>query len=143
MPKCKREHVVYTTGVWDLLHVGHINHLRIAKSLGNRLVVGIISDKLASTYKPKPILSQELRRKMIMAVKYVDDTVFVHNWDEDMENSIVFRVTLRAFSPPAFCGPGRDIQTMIASQNCIDSVIIPRLEGISTSAIIERIQCVK
>lgn len=53
--------VIYTDGVWDLLHHGHLNILKQAKEMGDILVVGVMSDELMERDKRKPIMTaQEL-----------------------------------------------------------------------------------
>ncbi|GAG25015.1 unnamed protein product, partial [marine sediment metagenome] len=39
--------IVYTTGIWDLLHIGHVRYLRRAKAFGDVLIVGVVGDELA------------------------------------------------------------------------------------------------
>ena len=69
--------VVWTNGIFDLLHAGHVRSLRDAKALGDILVVGINSD--ASTRKAKgperPLMSQEDRAEMLSALEMVDYVV--------------------------------------------------------------------
>lgn len=50
--------VVYTYGVWDLLHVGHLRLLQEAKDLGNRLIVGVFTDEVVTSFKRTPIIPQ-------------------------------------------------------------------------------------
>ena len=64
--------VVYTSVVCDLLHIGHINLFKKAKELGDKLIVGVISDEGVSRYKRTPIIPLEQRIAIISALKYVD-----------------------------------------------------------------------
>ena len=64
--------VVYTSVVCDLLHIGHINLFKKAKELGDKLIVGVISDEGVSRYKRTPIIPLEQRIAVISALKYVD-----------------------------------------------------------------------
>lgn len=64
---------IYVDGCFDMIHSGHYNALRQAKTLGDVLVVGVISDKEVSMYKGPPILSWEERAEIIRACKWVDE----------------------------------------------------------------------
>lgn len=63
---------VYTAGVFDLLHRGHLNLLHASRALGDRLIVGVVSDAGAEAYKRRPIQDQETRLQVIRALRCVD-----------------------------------------------------------------------
>ena len=66
--------VGYTTGVFDMFHIGHLNILRKAKEKCDYLIVGVSTDELFSSYKGKvPIIQFEERRAIVEAIKYVDE----------------------------------------------------------------------
>jgi glycerol-3-phosphate cytidylyltransferase len=66
----------YTTGVFDMFHQGHLNILRNAKALCDRLVVGVSTDELCLSYKKKlPIMPFEERVAIMRAIKYCDAVV--------------------------------------------------------------------
>lgn len=70
------EVIGYTTGVFDLFHIGHLNVLSSAKSMCDRLVVGVTTDELAEARKAKrPIIPFEERCEIVQAVRYVDKVV--------------------------------------------------------------------
>ncbi len=72
----KKEIVGYTTGVFDLFHIGHLNLLKQAKSGCDRLIVGVSTDELVQTYKNKsPIIPFTERIEIVSALKYVDEVV--------------------------------------------------------------------
>lgn len=65
--------VVYTAGVFDMFHVGHLNILKRAKGLGDRLIVGVCTDELVSTYKSAPpMMRYEDRAEIVSAIRFVD-----------------------------------------------------------------------
>jgi glycerol-3-phosphate cytidylyltransferase len=66
--------VVITFGTFDLLHIGHINMLKRCKSYGDKLIVGVSSDKLNFSKKNRyPIYNEENRLEIINSIKYVDE----------------------------------------------------------------------
>lgn len=72
----------YTTGVYDLFHIGHLNLLKNAKQQCDYLIVGISSDK-AAQYKNKiPFICQEERMEIVKAIKYVDEVVLQEDLDK-------------------------------------------------------------
>ena len=73
----QNEIVVFTAGVWDILHVGHLNLLRRAKALGDRLVVGVLTDEAAERYKPRPVMPFEQRIELVSELRMVDDVAQV------------------------------------------------------------------
>ena len=63
----------YTTGVFDLFHVGHLNILRNAKSMCDKLIVGITTDEMMMSYKKKnTVIPFEERCEIVSAIEYVD-----------------------------------------------------------------------
>jgi glycerol-3-phosphate cytidylyltransferase len=72
----KDEIVGYTTGVFDLFHIGHLRLLQRAKSQCDRLIVGVSTDELVMTYKnKKPVIPFEERLEIVSALKCVDKVV--------------------------------------------------------------------
>ena len=72
----KKYKVGYTTGVFDLFHIGHLNILRRAKEQCEFLIVGISTDELVQTYKHKtPVIPFHERMEIVEAIKYVDKVV--------------------------------------------------------------------
>ncbi len=72
----KKYKVGYTTGVYDMFHIGHLNILRRAKELCETLIVGVTTDELCFKRKNKyPIICEQERMQIVEAIKYVDEVV--------------------------------------------------------------------
>lgn len=73
----------YTTGVYDMFHIGHLNILKKAKENCDYLIVGVTTDELSLKRKNKtPIVPLEERMKIISAIKYVDQVVIQDTMDK-------------------------------------------------------------
>ncbi len=72
----------YTTGVYDLFHVGHLNLLRNAKGMCDRLVVGVTVDELVSYKGKQAVIPFEERIEMVRACRYVDAAVPQYDMDK-------------------------------------------------------------
>ena len=72
----KKFKIGYTTGVFDMFHIGHLNILKRAKEQCECLIVGISTDELVMEYKNKmPIIPFKERMEIIKSVRYVDKVV--------------------------------------------------------------------
>ena len=72
----KKFKVGYTTGVFDLFHIGHLNILKKAKELCEFLIVGVSTDELVASYKQRaPIIPYNERVAIVEAIRYVDKVV--------------------------------------------------------------------
>ena len=66
----------YTSGVFDLFHVGHLNILKNARSLCDKLIVGVSTDELVELYKKKtPIIKFSERIEIVRSIKFVDAVI--------------------------------------------------------------------
>jgi len=77
----KPETVVFTNGIFDLLHKGHLEVLDFAKSLGDKLVVGINSDKATRILKgpDRPVNNEKDRKKILSSLSVVDEVVIFNS----------------------------------------------------------------
>jgi choline-phosphate cytidylyltransferase/glycerol-3-phosphate cytidylyltransferase len=83
----------YTAGVFDLFHVGHVNVLRNAKSMCDRLIVGVTVDALVSYKNKRAIIPYEERVEIVRACRYVDLAVPQETMDKfDALNRYKFNV---------------------------------------------------
>ena len=72
----KKYRIGYTTGVYDLFHIGHLNILRRAKEQCETLIVGVTTDDLCYKRKQKyPIINELDRMEIVAAIRYVDRVV--------------------------------------------------------------------
>ncbi len=134
----KRYKVGYTTGVFDMFHIGHLNILRRAKEMCDYLIVGVSTDEVVETYKhKKPIIPFEDRMAIVAAIRYVDEVVAQTSMDK-ME-----AYKKRRFDA-LFHGSdwkGSSMYDQIAADFAkigVDVVFLPHTEGISSTMIRER-----
>lgn len=131
--------IVFTNGVYDLLHRGHVEYLEDARALGDRLVVGVNSDASVRRLKgpERPILSAEDRAALIGALACVDLAVV---FDDDTPLRLI-----EAVAPDVLCKGGDYALEQIVGREFVESrggrvERIALREGLSTSALVERIR---
>jgi glycerol-3-phosphate cytidylyltransferase len=79
----KNKKVGYTSGVYDMFHIGHLNVLKKAKELCDYLIVGVSTDELAQSYKGKQVIIPHKERiEIVNSIKYVDETVIQETLDK-------------------------------------------------------------
>lgn len=78
----KKYKVGYTTGVYDMFHVGHLNLLKRAKEQCDFLIVGVTTDELVSYKGTKAVIPFEDRCQIVEAIRYVDKVVPQENMDK-------------------------------------------------------------
>ena len=68
----KKQTIGYTCGVYDLFHIGHLNLLRNAKSMCDKLIVGVTTDELVSYKNKKALIPFNERIEIVRSIKFVD-----------------------------------------------------------------------
>jgi len=126
--------IIYTYGVFDMLHKGHINVLEQARQLGDILVVGVYTDKIAESFKRKPIVDEEERHFMMGQIKGVDLVVYQDKMSP-ADNIRLVGANIVAKAP----GAGWTEDYAPDFNDC-ESVILKYTKGVSTSQRIERIK---
>jgi len=132
------ERIVFTNGVYDLLHRGHVEYLEEARSLGDRLVVGVNGDDSVRRLKgpERPLVPAAERAELLAALECVDLTVI---FDDDTPARLIEAVA------PDVLAKGADWALEdIVGREFVETrggrvARIPVREGLSTSAIIRRI----
>lgn len=130
--------IVLTVGVYDMIHIGHVNLFRRAKALGDFLTVAVQASEVVLKYKPqaKLVYSTEERMYMVKSIRYVDNVITYEGVDE-----IVKAADFDIF----VTGPDQNHQGFqTAIQWCKDHgkehIVIERTEGISSSWLKEQIK---
>lgn len=71
----KKMIIGYTTGVYDLFHIGHLNLLKNAKGMCDKLIVGVTVDELVAYKHKKAVIPFEERLEIVRSIKYVDSAI--------------------------------------------------------------------
>ena len=131
--------IVFTNGVFDLLHPGHVRYLQEAHALGDLLIVGLNADESVRRNKGpgRPITPQEERAEVLAALASVDAVVmFSEDTPADIIRLVQPDILVKGTDWPADQSSGRD--TVEARGGRV--VLIPVEQGYSTTSIVERIR---
>jgi cytidyltransferase-like protein len=129
---------VYADAVCDLFHPGHIEFFRQARKLGDRLIVGLVSDADAAKYKPAPIMTHSERVAVVRACRFVDSVL-----DEPAPLYCTCQFLDRIGA--AFACHGDDFPPDEISHWYADLIpagrirVVPYTRGISSRQVIERV----
>ena len=126
---------VFVNGCFDILHRGHIELFREAKSLGNKLLVAIDSDKRVSELKgpSRPINKQEDRKFILESIKYIDDVVTF-----DSEDNLIN--IIKQYEPDIMMvGSDYKDKKVIGSSHANKIVFFERIDGYSTTKVLQNI----
>ena len=137
----RRRHgrIVFTNGVFDLLHPGHVDILVAARALGDALVVGVNTDASVKRLKgpTRPVRNEHERAHVLAALETVDAVVL---FDEDTPLELI-----RALMPDVLVkGGDYTRETVVGAKEVIgnggDVVIVPLTPGHSTTGTVERMR---
>jgi rfaE bifunctional protein nucleotidyltransferase chain/domain len=131
--------VVFTNGVFDLLHVGHVRYLAQARTLGDALIVAINSDRAVRELKgnDRPLILQDERAEVLAALR---DVTHVTIFDQ-----VSPRALIRELLPDVLVKGGDYDLDEIHGREEVEAaggrvVSLPFIEGKSSSAVIERMR---
>ena len=133
-----RGKVVFTNGIFDILHQGHLDLLAWARNLGDRLVVGINSDASTRALKGegRPVNSQENRKAVLQALRFVDEVVI---FDDLKPTGLI-----DSLRPTIVVKGGEWLADQVREQDEIPAdveiKIFPLVKGYSSTNVIRRIR---
>ena len=130
--------IVFTNGVFDILHPGHVRYLRDARALGDLLIVGVNSDrsvKALAKAPDRPINSENERAEVLEALASVDAVVI---FDEDTPHEIISALQPDILVKGADWGENAIVGRDVVEARGGKVVRIQLAEGYSTTTIIER-----
>lgn len=136
----KKYKIGYTTGVFDLFHIGHLNILKRAKERCEYLIVGVSTDELVVEYKKKrPVISYDERKTIVEAIKYVDKVIPQYSLDKiEAWKEIQFDAIFHGDD-----WKGSDLYNEISEKFKslgVDMVFLPHTDGVSSTEISTKIQ---
>ena len=122
---------IFTVGVFDLIHRGHVELFRRAKELGNYLIVAVQDSEYIKKYKPEALIlnSTEERMYMVKAIRYVDEVIVYYDVDEIIKN-VDFDLFVTGGDQ---CHAGFQRAIKWCSENGKEHVVLERTAGISST----------
>jgi rfaE bifunctional protein nucleotidyltransferase chain/domain len=132
--------VVFTNGVFDVLHPGHVRYLSEARALGDALIVGVNADRSVRALNKgadRPINPERERAELLLALAHVDAAVI---FDEDTPHAIISRIQPHILVKGADWGPDNIVGRDIVEARGGRVVRIDLAPGYSTSALIRRVR---
>lgn len=135
----KKYKIGYTTGVFDMFHIGHLNILKRAKEQCEYLIVGVSTDEVVETYKNKrPVIPFEERIAIVEAIRYVDKVVPQISMDKmEAYNALKFDALFHGSD-----WKGSSMYEKIVAdfeKVGVDVVFLPHTDGISSTIIREKV----
>lgn len=146
--KSNGEKIVFTNGVFDILHLGHVDYLEKAKSLGNKLIVGINDDasvKRLGKGDERPINPENARASIIASLRAVDAVIlFTEDTPYNLITSVLPDTLVKGGDyDPEETNPSSK-KYMVGSKEVKASggsvIAIPLVDGYSTTAIVKKLR---
>ena len=134
--------VVFTNGVFDLLHPGHVRYLRDARALGDALIVAINSDRSVRANKGagRPVNPQDERAEVLLALDAVDAvTIF----DEETPQAIVSVIQPDVLVKGADWGPDNIVGRDVVEARGGRVVRVELAPGFSTTALLDKVRALR
>ena len=131
--------IVFTNGVFDLLHPGHVRYLQQARRLGDALIVGVNSDRSVRANKGagRPITSEQERAEVLGALACVDGVVI---FDEDTPHAVIAALQPDVLVKGADWGPDSIVGRDVVEARGGRVVRVELAPGFSTTAIIDKVR---
>ena len=132
--------VVFTNGCFDLLHVGHVRYLAAAREAGDLLVVGLNSDasvRRLDKGTERPIVPEAARAEVVAALAAVD---WVTVFDEDTPAETIAAILPDVLVKGADWAPDRVVGREVVEARGGRVLLVPVVEGFSTTALVERLR---
>jgi len=138
-PDMRKGKLCFTNGCFDLIHPGHVQYLEDAKALGDFLVVGLNSDRSVTNIKgtSRPLQSEDARALVLLGLRSVDAVIC---FDEDTPINLIEQIQPDLLIKGGDYAPETVVGRETVAKRGGRTVIIPFLEGYSTSAIADRIK---
>lgn len=135
----KKYKIGYTTGVYDMFHIGHLNILRRAKEQCDFLIVGVSTDENVQQYKHKtPVIPFEHRKAIVEAIRYVDQVVPQENMDKFAAYEKYHFDAISHGDDWKGSSMYDEIEKKLAAVGC-DMVFLPHTDGVSSTDIVKKI----
>lgn len=140
MEKQKKYKIGYTTGVFDMFHIGHLNILRRAKEQCEFLIVGVSTDEVVSQYKHKtPVIPYAERAAIVEAIRYVDKVVPQESMDKLAAWKMLHFDAMFHGSDWKNSDLYKGYEQSLNSVG-VDLVFLPHTEGTSSTMLTEKLQ---
>lgn len=131
--------IVFTNGCFDLLHAGHIEVLKQAKTFGDKLIIGLNADMSVKKLKgeTRPIINQNYRATLLSSIEYVDAVIF---FEEDTPIRLI-----ELIKPDILVKGGDWEKEQIVGASFVQNYggevkTIPMVDGLSTTSIMKKIK---
>ena len=124
---------VITYGTFDMFHIGHLNLLQKAKSLGDYLIVGVSTDEFNLKKGKKNLIPFKERFEIVKSIKYVDKVIAENSWEQKIEDIKKYDVDVFVI--------GDDWRGKFdyLREYC-EVIYLPRTEGVSTTNLKEKLK---